>query len=395
MIGNDQRPDRWLHGEAMPFWITTARDRQHGGFFDRLSAEGRPYADDQKTTLTQARMLFSCAHARLHGGGVECREGAEAALTFLADHLRDGADGGFHRAVGRDGDPAGPGANRIKDAYDHSFVLLGLAAWLRLGPSASARSMLDETFDWFHRTLFDPSTGSYHEDDRITRPSEPYPLPRRQNPHMHLFEALLALYEATGEPRWLEHSRRILDVFETHFYDTQTGSLREFLDRNLGEAPPPAGHIREPGHQFEWVWLLHRYAALSGDRHFDSHAASLYRFGWNHGTHRGGGLDGGVYDEIAPTGAPISRSMLLWPQTEGIKAHLARAEFAGNRAGLARARQLSTLMFRSHIAADRPIWRNQIDLEGKTLQADAPTRLLYHVAMAIIEGQRLGAWEPQ
>jgi len=43
----------------------------------------------------------------------------------------------------------------------------------------------------------------------------------------------------------------------------------------------------------------------------------------------------------------------------------------------------------------RPAARNQIDLDGKTLQSDAPTRLLYHVAMAIIEGQRLGAWEPQ
>lgn len=61
----------------------------------------------------------------------------------------------------------------------------------------------------------------------------------------------------------------------------------------------------------------------------------------------------------------------------------------------ARARQLSALMFKNYIAADRPIWRNQIDLDGKTLQTDAPTRLLYHVAMAIIEGQRLGAWEPQ
>ena len=87
--------------------------------------------------------------------------------------------------------------------------------------------------------------------------------------------------------------------------------------------------------------------------------------------------------------------MLLWPQTEGIKAHLARADSAGDAEGVARARQLTKLMFKQHIAADRPIWRNQIDPDGNTLQADAPTRLLYHVAMAIIEGQRLGAWEAQ
>lgn len=212
MKRSDRRPDLWLYGQAMPFWVERARDRQNGGFFDRLSASGEPYAEDPKTTLVQARMMFTCAHARLNGGGSECVDGAEAALAFLADHLRDPADGGFYRGVGRDGDPAAPGANRVKYAYDHSFVLLGLAAWLRLGASAEAQAMLDETFDWFHRTLFDPATGGYHEDDSVTRPSEPYPLPRRQNPHMHLFEALLALYEATSKARWLEHSRRILDV---------------------------------------------------------------------------------------------------------------------------------------------------------------------------------------
>lgn len=395
MTRSDRRPDLWLYDKAMPFWIATARDDRHGGFFDRLSSAGEPYEDDPKTTLVQARMLFTCAHARLNGGGEDCVAGAETALAFLTEHLRDPSDGGFYRAVGRDGGPAGPGANRVKDAYDHSFVLLGLAALLRLGPSETARTLLNETFDWFHGTLFDPATGGYHEDDTATQHGEPYPLPRRQNPHMHLFEALLALHEATGEARWLEHARRIAEIFAAHFYDADTGSLREFLDRDLGEAPPPAGRIREPGHQFEWVWLLHRYAALSGDRRFDGHAAALYRFGWNNGTHRGGRLGGGVYDEIDPSGAPIATSMLLWPQTEGIKAHLARAESAGDAEGVARARQLTKLMFKQHIAADRPIWRNQIDPDGNTLQADAPTRLLYHVAMAIIEGQRLGAWEAQ
>ncbi|WP_299364508.1 AGE family epimerase/isomerase [uncultured Paracoccus sp.] len=391
MTGSEARPDLWLYQDAMPFWVERAQDRRHGGFFDRLSADGARYAEDAKTTLVQARMLFTCAHARLHGGGSECVDGAEAALAFLTDHLRDSSDGGFFRAVGRDGSRAAPAANLVKDAYDHSFVLLGLAAWLRLGASPAARALIDTTFDWLHGTLFDPATGGYHEDDRVTRPAEPYPLPRRQNPHMHLFEALLALYETTGEARWLDHARRILGVFEAYFFDAETGSLREFLDRDLGPAPPPAGLIREPGHQFEWVWLLHRYAALTGDHRFDDHATALYRFGWTHGTHRGGGFDGAVYDEIDPSGAPITTSMLLWPQTEGIKAHLARAESAGERDGVARARHLSAMLFRNYISPDRPIWRNQIDLDSRTLQPDAPTRLLYHVAMAVIEGQRLGA----
>jgi mannose-6-phosphate isomerase len=209
---------------------------------------------------------------------------------------------------------------------------------------------------------------------------------------MHLFEALLALFEATGQGAWMDHAQRLLRIFRTHLYDPATGSLREFLGRRLEPAPQPIGLIREPGHQFEWAWLLHRYAALSGDDSAAPYAGALYAFGTRYGTHPAGAMKGATYDEVAPSGIPLKTSMLLWPQTEAVKAHLARYEETGEAGYRERAEAVTRLIFERFIAADRPIWRNQVDENGLTVQPDAPTRLLYHLIVFILEGERLGTW---
>jgi mannose/cellobiose epimerase-like protein (N-acyl-D-glucosamine 2-epimerase family) len=385
-------PTRWLFEEALPFWLEHAADPRHGGFFEKLSPDGAPCRTDAKSTLVQSRMLFTCAHAFFHGGGARCLGGADTAFMFLTERLFDSREGGFVRAVGPDGDTTSPGANPIKDTYDHSFVLLGLAALYRITPSPEVIEWIERTWGYLQDHLFDPATGGYHEDSRAYAHGESYPLPRRQNPHMHLFEAFLALHEATGQPAWIEHAQRILDLFRRYLFDERAGSLREFLGRDMEPAPPPAGLVREPGHQFEWTWLLHRYATLSGDHAAHDHATALYRFGTRFGIRRSGRLAGAAYDEVDPDGAPISATMLLWPQTEAVKAHLAHFEGTGDPECREAAKALTRLIFEVFLSRERPIWRNQVDGSGRTLQPDAPTRLLYHVIMFILEGERLAVW---
>src|SRR3546814_14300515 len=84
---------------------------------------------------------------------------------------------------------------------------------------------------------------------------------------MHLLEAFLALYEASGEAHWLARAQSIHDLFRRHFL--QQGQLVEFFDADWREVPQDgrdgARRLREPGHFFEWAWLLHRLALLTGE----------------------------------------------------------------------------------------------------------------------------------
>jgi len=56
-----------------------------------------------------------------------------------------------------------------------------------------------------------------------------------------------------------------------------------------------------------------------------------------------------------------------------------------------RARNLMCLMFDQWFE-QRPSYINRLDLEGQTLWAEALTRLMYHVVLAMTEGGKAGLW---
>src|SRR3546814_5449526 len=135
--------------------------------------------------------------------------------------------------------------------------------------------------------------------ERQVARGEALPLPRRQNPHMHLLEAFLALYEASGEAHWLARAQSIHDLFRRHFL--QQGQLVEFFDADWREVPQDgrdgARRLREPGHFFEWAWLLHRLALLTGDAGAAAAMRPLYDRAWEKGVDRGREAPCGAFEE--------------------------------------------------------------------------------------------------
>ncbi len=100
----------------------------------------------------------------------------------------------------------------------------------------------------------------------------PTSLPLESNPHMHLFEATLAGAEVCSECNlWKPLADEIADFALAHFFDGN-GLLHEFFDADWKFAPGVPGRIVEPGHQYEWAWLLLRWA---GDKHPKARAAAL------------------------------------------------------------------------------------------------------------------------
>ena len=108
-------------------------------------------------------------------------------------------------------------ADARRDTYDHAFVLLACAWRLKAFGDEQARRVAERTLGFLDTLRQDD--GSYLEGD-------PASLPRRQNPHMHLFEASLALHRAGFEDA-LDRARAIRALFERHFWDGQV--LREFF----------------------------------------------------------------------------------------------------------------------------------------------------------------------
>jgi len=79
---------------------------------------------------------------------------------------------------------------------------------------------------------------------------------RESNPHMHLLEACLAWAEIGGDPGWTSWVRRLAELAVSRFIRKDSGAIGESYTAAWQPAPGLAGRIIEPGHQFEWAWLL-------------------------------------------------------------------------------------------------------------------------------------------
>jgi mannose-6-phosphate isomerase len=201
---------------------------------------------------------------------------------------------------------------------------------------------------------------------------------------MHLLEAMLALHEATGQAHWLDEAASLVRLFRERFHDPATGTLREYFTADW--APDPArGHIVEPGHHYEWVWLLHRWHVQGGSR--EPAAERLYAMAERHGSDP---EHGGIHDQIDPAGAPLLTSRRIWPVAEAIKAHAARIE-AGEAVPPDQPGRLIAHLFGAFLRPSAGGWIETMTREGAPLQSVLPGSTPYHLFLSAAEiGRVLG-----
>ena len=370
----------WLTEHVCRYWLACVHDPA-GGFFESRDALGSAVANQRRSTLVQARLTYVFSHAYLLSHDPAYREAARHGLAFLMRASR-APDGGWFRAVSIDGATL----DNTRDAYDHAFVLFALAWYFRATGDTSAIQLADATWQFMQQRLADPRHGGFFEEFVPGRAD--VTLPRRQNPHMHLLEALLALHAATGEKNWLRRAGALVDLFKRRFTDPATGALIEFFTQDWSPAPGGEGRLREPGHQFEWVWLLHEYDRAAHDDSVAPYAERLFAFGQKFGLDPGDGL---VFDGIDASGALIAGTKLLWPQTEYIKACVARAEWLNDEAARRAIKAHLALIARHFMRPDGTNWHNQLARDGTPIAPVTPARVLYHLFLAVAEAERLFA----
>lgn len=353
----------WAIGQALPLWAEAGRD-PHGGFYEKLTLEGRPDAGAIRRLRVQARQIYVYSHADILGwrpGGADIAARALDRLLDIAG-AEDGAAGWPHLLT-----PDGGVHDPRRDLYDHAFMLLALA-WLHRAGEPRALKLAEATFGFVQRALADAEHGGWREDDAGRTP-------RRQNPHMHMFEAMMALYEATGEERWLAQAGAIFHLFGARFFDPAAGALREHFTAGWGVDPGPRGQTAEPGHEVEWVWLLGEYRRLSGADPSAFTGALL-----DHALRAGADPKTGfLFDAVdIATGAPRP-TRRTWPQAELVKAHYAEAR-AGRPGALAAGRAALAALMDAYINPAPPGgWVDQFDAGGRMISTDIPASTFYHL----------------
>ena len=356
MNGIEIRSHLW--DELLPLWNEHGVDATHGGFFNQLTHSCEPAPGDTKRLLVQLRQIFVFAQAHLDGAPDWTLDTARQGYAFLR-HYRDEQHGGWHLTASLAGEPL----DRRKDCYAHAFVILGLATLYRATGDRDVLAGAEHALELLTGKLRDPAGGYHASADEAWRPQ---PGPRLQNPQMHLFEALLALHEAAGGG--LEPARELLELLRGRLAD-QRGCLFERFGADW-EADP--GAPVEPGHCFEWAWLISEYERLSGDAGAADLADRLFAFGARFGLDPD---EGGVFDEISSDGELRRDSKRLWPQTEHLRA-LAVREPGALAAPL-------DLLFARYVDPRTKGWREHTDRAGRVSSTLMNATSVYHVYGAL------------
>jgi mannose/cellobiose epimerase-like protein (N-acyl-D-glucosamine 2-epimerase family) len=352
----------WLIEFAFPLWAGAGFDPEARLFREKLDGDGLPLSGPTRVRV-QARQTYVFAEAGRLGWTGDWEALVRDGLNVLVVNGR--AQGG---AVGHMLGEQGELIDARRDLYDQAFGLFGLAHARRVDP-ARADLRIRQIFDYLE-TQRDEAGGFLEGEIR--------PYPRWQNPHMHLFEAGIALMEA-GSPLGEPLARICADLFEQFFFDTDHGSIGEYYERDLTRVPGELGRVAEPGHHFEWIWLLDRWRRLGGGSRLD-----LCNRLWSHAVEHG--LNGPVaIDEVWREGGAKSRTARLWPQTERLKAAIVMFEATGELK-YRDAILAAYAGLRLYLTGVRPgLYRDRLSAELEPVCEPSPASSLYHITLALSE----------
>jgi mannose/cellobiose epimerase-like protein (N-acyl-D-glucosamine 2-epimerase family) len=296
-------------------------------------------------------------------------EAADHVWSFLDRHARR-PDGGWVRLLDRDGGVL----DATADAYDMAFILYALAWRARRG-EPNAGNEANAVLDALERLLgLGRGLGFRAAEDK--------PEARLQNPHMHLLEAAIETAEACGDQRFAELATDIVGLFAGKMF--RDGVLVEAFDPQWDPIRGPEQRI-EPGHLYEWTWLLHRAEGVTG-RKLRDEARALCMFAETHGLDPQTRLASDGLD-----GPDLARrdSFRLWPQTEALKAHLALFEHQGVD-GRDRIAEVTGHLL-DHYLTDAPQggWMDRYAGDWRPAAVEIPSSILYHLLVAFTELLRL------
>lgn len=288
------------------------------GGFHELDDDGHPINTDNdiRQIHVTARMVHCFAIGSLIG-----RPGSDEIVDHgmrdLWDKHRDAKFGGY--VWGHDDNGF---TDDKKQAYGHAFVLLA-ASSAKLAGHPLADQMIADVTRVINERFWDEKVGAVSEEyNRDWSPISDY---RGQNSNMHMTEALMAAYEATGDRAYLAKAERIAAHIigknavprghrvAEHFNDKWE------LDKNyLGsEMFRPAGTT--PGHWLEWSRLLFQLWLMTEKQYswLPDAARGLFRqavaLGWDD-------KHGGFFYNLDWDDKPLMREKLWWPVSEGIGA---------------------------------------------------------------------------
>jgi mannose-6-phosphate isomerase len=353
----------WLFDVACPLWQRQGIDGC-GGFEETLGSNAQPLHEARRARVHPRQIVAFAQAARLGWRG-DAATIARDGIDYFVRHYRRG-DGLFRSVVSSVGEVVDNEAL----LYDQAFALLGFAA---AAAALDARAEFEPRARALREAIganLSAAGGGFRSSAAITDV-------RESNPHMHLLEACLAWAELGTDPTWTRWAEDLVQLATGSVFRRDCRAMGEVYTDSWLPAPGACGRRIEPGHQYEWAWLLLRSDRRSDTRRRDV-AMQLIALGETAGVH-GGMAVNALQDDLSP----LDSNARLWPQTERLKAVALAATLTGEQTYWHSTLQAAQSLMRFLETPTPGLWFDLHLPNGEFAATPAPASSFYHLVGAI------------
>ena len=271
-----------LEANILSFWQERMVDYRQGGFYGRIDGYNVLHPDAEKGAVLNARILWTFAAAARVLNNTPYRILAARAYDYLMQWFMDREQGGVYWSLNADGTPLDTKKQTYAIAFAiyglAEYVRLtnnqeALNAAIRLFEDLEAHA-----YKWDNEKMSKCKNGYVEALTRDWQPIADMRLSEKDengvftmNTHLHVLEAYTNLYrvlknvqrddvQGTKE-RIAKQLRTLIDIFANRIFDPATGHLMLFFD----EKWQPSNTHTSPGHDIEAAWLLHEALEVLGD----------------------------------------------------------------------------------------------------------------------------------
>ena len=291
------------------FYHPSCIDNEFGGYINQFRDDGTIYDRMTKHLVGTCRFIYIYSVSSLVLDDKEYKECAEHGFKFLRETHKQ-ADGGFAWLLqGKEVE------DDTRFCYGHAFVLLAGAVGAKAGINGT-KEFLDETYDLLEKRFWIPSDQLYVDEmKKDWKDIDPY---RGQNANMHMCEAMLSAFEATGDQKYLDRAYILAKRICVDLTKQTDGLIWEHFktdwtpDWEYNKDDPY--HMFKPygynlGHSIEWAKLLLILERYRSEQWMIETAKNLFDEAINKSWDN---ENGGMYYTLSPNKNLLDKDRYYW-----------------------------------------------------------------------------------
>nr|BFD39352.1 AGE family epimerase/isomerase [Pseudomonas sp. FFPRI_1] len=339
----------------VPLWLGPGWNPQLALPYEALDGEHQPLPPQRYRAMACARQLYVFSQLIGDPAAPFAAERAAALFRSLQRHFHDAEHGGWFYSIDAQAAPL----DRRKDLYTHAFIIFACAHYWDKVREPLVESVLNAALEVVSQRFASADRLYEASLEQDWSPLGSGPL---QNPLMHLAEAFLATLAVREDAQVQADLLGLCEAMQDNFIEPDQGLM---LEKPLGAVD----NWFEPGHQFEWFFLLQSSALLRGSPlHASLERAFAYTEQQGVAPHSGAVV---AMLTLPPTQPPLDATQRIWAQAEYLRALTLRPHSQ-------EALQRQLLALKTHFLHDRG-WNECLDASGAVSRRDMPSTTPYHL----------------